>query len=209
MHINRPRHLGTVILTLLLGAFATLPAHSEDLSKEELLKQLECRAGQDCQPPPTSRRRGFQPGRRGFTFEPFTEEERNRLDQAAKAGKLPSADVEIYFDFDKVDITAGAQKTLAPLGEALIDAKLASNRFVLVGHTDAKGSDAYNQTLSERRAQSVKDYLVRAFGIAPDRLATYGRGKSALKNTADPFAAENRRVQVINQGAMAEVDRKP
>jgi outer membrane protein OmpA-like peptidoglycan-associated protein len=207
--MNTPKYVRALILTTLLGAFATLPAHSEDLSKEELLRQLECRAGQDCQAPPTSRRRGFQQGRRGFTFEPFTEEERNRLDQAAKAGKLPSADVEIYFDFDKVDITTVAQKTLAPLGEALTDAKLASYRFVLVGHTDAKGSDTYNQTLSERRALAVKDYLVRTFGIAPDRLATYGRGKSALKNSADPFAAENRRVQVINQGAMAEVDHKP
>jgi outer membrane protein OmpA-like peptidoglycan-associated protein len=189
-----------------LGAFATLPAYGEDLTKEELLRQLECRAGQDCQSPPPARRRGL---RRGITFEPFTKEDHNKLDEAAKAGKLPSADVEIYFDFDKADITPLAEKTLAPLGQALVDAKLAGYRFVLVGHTDAKGSDTYNQALSDRRAMAVKDYLVRTFGIVSDRLATYGRGKSALKNSADPFAAENRRVQVINQGAMAEVDRKP
>jgi len=60
---------------------------------------------------------------------------------------------------------------------------------VLVGHTDAKGGDAYNQILSERRAAAVKEHLVRTFGIAPDRLVSYGRGKSLLKNTADPFAA--------------------
>jgi hypothetical protein len=41
---------------------------------------------------------------------------------------------------------------------------------------------------------------VRTLGIAPERLVTYGRGKSQLKNAADPFAAENRRVQVINAG---------
>ena len=50
---------------------------------------------------------------------------------------------------------------------------------------------------------------MRYVGIAPDRLASYGRGKSLLKNTADPFAAENRRVQVINQGALAGADPKP
>ena len=60
---------------------------------------------------------------------------------------------------------------------------------MLVGHTDAKGGDAYNQILSERRAAAVKEHLVRTFGIAPDRLVSYGRGKSLLKNTADPFAA--------------------
>ena len=63
--------------------------------------------------------------------------------------------------------------------------------------------------MAERRAAAVKEYLVRTFGIAPDRLASYGRGKSLLKNTADPFAAENRRVQVINQGVLAGADPKP
>ena len=60
-----------------------------------------------------------------------------------------------------------------------------------------------------RRAAAVKDFLVRTFGIASDRLVAYGRGKSALKNTADPFAAENRRVQVVNYGVVAGADQKP
>jgi outer membrane protein OmpA-like peptidoglycan-associated protein len=180
-------------------------------TKEELIKSLECRDGQACQAPPPSRRRGFQPpqGRRGITFEPFTEVDRKSLDEAAKAGKLPSADLEIYFDYDKADITAAARQSLGPLGQALIDPKLLGNRFVLVGHTDARGGDGYNQALSERRAAAVKDFLVRTFGISPERLISYGRGKSALKNTADPFAGENRRVQVINKGAVAGVDQKP
>jgi outer membrane protein OmpA-like peptidoglycan-associated protein len=175
-------------------------------SKDDLVKRLECQDDQACQPPPASRRRGFQapgPARRGITFEPFTEEDRKKLDDDARSGKLPSADLEIYFDYDKADITAAARQVLGPLGHALIDPKLVGNRFVLVGHTDAKGGDTYNQVLSERRAAAVKEYLVRTFGIAPERLVAYGRGKSSLKNTADPLAAENRRVQVINHGAMA------
>ena len=77
------------------------------------------------------------------------------------------------------------------------------------GHTDGKGGDAYTQGLSERRAAAVKGYLVRTFGIATERLVSYGRGRSSLKNSTDPFAAENRRVQVINNGAVAESDPKP
>jgi len=98
---------------------------------------------------------------------------------------------------------------LEPLGQALIDPKLRNSRFVLVGHADAKGSDGYNQVLSERRAAAVKDHLVRTFGIEPERLISYGRGKSLLKNTSDPYAPENRRVQVINNGAIAGADHRP
>jgi len=205
MRMNSPHIATAIFLIAFLGSLVRPPVHAEDLTKEDLLKQLQCRADQDCQRPPTSHRRGLK---RSFNFEAFSEEERNRLDQAAKSGKLPSADVEVYFDYDKADITPDAQRTLAPLGRALIDPKLVGYRFVLVGHTDARGGDAYNQQRSERRAQSVKDHLVRTFGIAADRLVTYGRGKSSLKDSAKPFAAENRRVQVINRGATAEVDHK-
>jgi len=199
------------LIALANGVFSRACLTQENPTKEDLVKRLQCQEGQECQSPPTSRRRGFQPpqGRRGITFQPFTEEDRKNLDEAAKAGKLPSADLEVYFDYDKAEVTPATRNTLGPLGQALIDPKLLGDRFVLVGHTDGKGGDAYNQVLSERRAAAVKDYLVRTFGIAPDRLVSYGRGKAALKNTMDPFASENRRVQVINNGLVAEVDRKP
>ena len=58
------------------------------------------------------------------------------------------------------------------------------------------------QDITERRAAAVKQHLVTVHRIAPDRLLAYGRGLTALKNAADPFAAENRRVQVINQGTV-------
>lgn len=196
-----------ILLAACFGCMSIAAGQAEDLTKEDLIRSLQCRGEQqECRapPPPASRKRGFQPsGRRGITFEPFTKEEQDRIAAAAKAGKLPSADVEVYFDYDKADVTPAAQKTLAPLGQALSDAKLAANRFVLIGHTDAKGGDAYNQSLSERRAAAVKDYLIRTFNIAPERLVSYGRGKSLLKNESDPFASENRRVQVINNGVVA------
>ena len=201
--------LTTVLVTILSGS--VLQAE-DNPSKEELIKKLECRADQPCESPPASRRRGFQApsqAKRGISFEPFTEQERKKIDEDARAGKLPTADLEVFFDYDKAEVTPTARQTLGPLGQALIDPKLVGYRFVLVGHTDAKGGDAYNQILSERRAAAVKEHLVRTFGIAPERLVTYGRGKSLLKNTADPFTAENRRVQVINQGALAGADHKP
>ena len=84
------------------------------------------------------------------------------------------------------------------LGEALTSADLKGRTFILAGHTDAKGSDTYNQGLSERRADAVKQFLTEKYGIEVSHLATVGYGKAHLKNTSNPFAGENRRVQVVN-----------
>jgi hypothetical protein len=63
---------------------------------------------------------------------------------------------------------------------------------------DAKGSETYNQGLSERRADAVKQFLSEKYGIDARNLVTVGYGLKQLKDPPNPFAAENRRVQVVN-----------
>jgi OOP family OmpA-OmpF porin len=65
------------------------------------------------------------------------------------------------------------------------------------GHTDDVGSDAYNQKLSERRAQAVRDYLVKA-GLSEEILSVQGHGKSLplVKGSSDAARAKNRRVEL-------------
>ena len=84
------------------------------------------------------------------------------------------------------------------VGRALSSPELKNAMFLLAGHTDAKGGDGYNQLLSERRAESVKQWLVDNFKVSPDRLRAIGFGRTSLKNQHKPLAAENRRVQVVN-----------
>ena len=69
---------------------------------------------------------------------------------------------------------------------------------MVAGHTDAAGSEAYNQDLSERRADSIKRYLVDKYGINGTDLVTVGYGESKLKDPSQPMAEVNRRVQVVN-----------
>ena len=78
---------------------------------------------------------------------------------------------------------------------------------MLSGHTDAKGSDDYNQKLSERRAEAVKKYLVEKLKLSPDNLTTAGYGRRDLKNKDNPFAAENRRVQIVNLSSVNQAQR--
>ncbi len=108
-----------------------------------------------------------------------------------------SEDLEIYFPFDSARITDRARRQLDILGKALVSERLKPYRYLIAGHTDAKGSEKYNQALSRRRAFAVKRYLYRNFPIKPDRLVAVGWGESRLKDRKHPYAAINRRVQII------------
>lgn len=125
-------------------------------------------------------------------------EQRKKLDEIVAKQDLPSIDIEINFDYDSAEIRPTSLADVDELGKALTSEALANSRIALNGHTDASGSDEYNQALSDRRAASVRDYLIRNFGISGDRLLAIGYGEERLKISADPLAAENRRVEVIN-----------
>jgi outer membrane protein OmpA-like peptidoglycan-associated protein len=122
--------------------------------------------------------------------------EREQITSIAK--KRPSIDLEVNFDYNSDHIGSKASSQVTALGEALSSSELKGGTFILAGHTDAKGSDTYNQGLSERRAEAVKRFLSEKYGLDASNLVTVGYGKTQLKNPAGPFASENRRVQVIN-----------
>lgn len=123
---------------------------------------------------------------------------RKKLDEIVDRQDLPRVDIEIGFDFDSAQIRKSSIADVDELGKALSSAALEQSRFALNGHTDASGSDDYNQALSDRRAAAVRDYLIEKFGIGGDRLIAIGYGEERLKNTGDPLAPENRRVEIIN-----------
>jgi outer membrane protein OmpA-like peptidoglycan-associated protein len=129
----------------------------------------------------------------------ITVEERTKTAEIAKA--KPSIDLEVTFDYDSAEIAAKAMPTLVALGTALRSPDLKGQSFLVGGHTDAKGGDAYNLGLSERRAEAVRRFLVDKFGLPADHLIGIGFGKEQLKNKNQPFADENRRVQVVNLSA--------
>jgi outer membrane protein OmpA-like peptidoglycan-associated protein len=110
----------------------------------------------------------------------------------------PRIDLEINFDYNSADISAKSLPSVQALGRALSNPELKGSTFVVAGHTDAAGGQSYNQDLSERRADSIKHYLVDKFGIAGTDLVTVGYGKTKLKDPANPLAEVNRRVQVVN-----------
>lgn len=120
--------------------------------------------------------------------------------QATEPAKPAKASMQLQFEFDSAQLTAASKKSLDNLSTALKTNQLQSYRFVIEGHTDAMGSESYNQSLSERRAASVKNYLIQEHGIDAGRLDVVGLGESAPLNVSNPFDASNRRVAILNVG---------
>jgi OOP family OmpA-OmpF porin len=102
----------------------------------------------------------------------------------------------VHFDFDKSTLRPEAKVILNEAAALLTQ----HNRVVVevAGHTDSVGTDAYNQGLSERRANSVRDYLIEK-GINASRLTAVGYGESRPVASNDTAAGrqENRRVELV------------
>jgi outer membrane protein OmpA-like peptidoglycan-associated protein len=133
---------------------------------------------------------------RGRATRSLSASEREEISAIAK--DKPNIDLEITFDYNSADISTKSLPSVQALGKALTNPDLKGSTFVVAGHTDAAGGEAYNQDLSERRADSIKRYLTGKYSIAAADLVTVGYGKSKLKDPANPLAEVNRRVQVVN-----------
>ncbi len=101
----------------------------------------------------------------------------------------------LKFEFDKADLRPEDRELLSRIAGILMTAH--DYTISVNGHTDDVGSDAYNQKLSERRAQAVRDYLVKV-GVSEDILSVQGHGKALplAKGTSDAVRAKNRRVEL-------------
>ncbi|QGP79067.1 OmpA family protein [Sphingobium sp. CAP-1] len=106
--------------------------------------------------------------------------------------RMPSG---ITFGYDKADVQPQFQPTLNEVASVL--AQYPKTYIDVLGHTDSDGADAYNQALSERRAQSVANYLVSK-GVQSARIATrgYGETQPIASNATEEGKAANRRVEI-------------
>lgn len=178
-HIARWVFCGLLILPLLAAGQMPL----RDTSVDNMVEQLA--------PPLTA-----PPAAAGS---PAVRSLRNLVPQPVAAPDISpprQLDLVVAFDFDSATLTGQGRALLDKLAQALGSDRLAASRFRIEGHTDAKGAAAYNQTLSERRAQAVVSHLIRQ-GVASERLQAVGMGFEALLLKDQPFAAENRRVRIL------------
>ena len=117
---------------------------------------------------------------------------------ARQAARPQALSLPVPFAFDSAEILPSAKPQLDAIA-AGIRLLPADQRVVIEGHTDNVGSEQYNDELSQRRAQSVRRYLVATQGIESSRLQAVGLGEHDPLPGRTPQAGENRRVQFRGQ----------
>lgn len=118
-------------------------------------------------------------------------------------GTIIDLPADALFEFDKADLKPDAEVQLQRV--AALIRKAPAGAIQVIGHTDAKGDDAYNQRLSEARARTVADWFARQVGVRQRDFAVSGKGETApvapnetATGADDPAGrAKNRRVEVI------------
>ncbi len=178
-------------LALPRGAFAQAGPPSED----DIAKALKPRRKRGPKPP--------EEIKAAQTIEDLRQIRRKRGLNAQESAMLfqtsqafPSLDLEVFFAFDSAAIDPEAKPMLDNLGRAIKRDDFAGTTIVVGGHTDAKGTEGYNQSLSEKRAEAIVNHLVSNFGLASDKFLATGYGFRYLKVSGQPLDPKNRRVQI-------------
>ena len=109
--------------------------------------------------------------------------------------ELVRVELDVKFDFDKASVKEESYGDIKNLADFMN--QYPQTTTVVEGHTDSKGTDAYNQTLSENRAKAVRDVLVNQYGVDATRVnaAGYGESRPVADNATDAGRAVNRRVE--------------
>src|SRR5665213_1196909 len=162
-------------------------AGDNNVSSDQILQALQPKpltrslsAGPQVDPVAKAKETSFVQTLRNRTTRSLSLGEREEI--AEIASTKPKIDLNIQLDFNSANITAASMPSVQALGKALTDANLKGSTFVVAGHTDAIGGEAYNQDLSERRADTIKRYLTDKFGIAGTDLVAIGYGKTRPKD---------------------------
>ncbi|SFI67475.1 Outer membrane protein OmpA [Pseudomonas guineae] len=120
----------------------------------------------------------------------------------AEPAEAVRVELDVKFDFDKAQVKPESYGDIKNLADFLT--QYPQTTTVVEGHTDAVGSDAYNQTLSERRANAVRDVLVNQYGVGSNRVNAVGYGET--RPVADNANADGR---AVNRRVEAEVEARP
>ncbi len=99
----------------------------------------------------------------------------------------------VQFEFGSDALLPSSLPLLDSVGEMMLLPEAQGRSIIVEGHTDTVGSQRYNQTLSERRARAVVDYLANTFDLSPSRFSSTGKGETQLHDQDNPAAAVNRR----------------
>ncbi|MGZ5871070.1 MAG: OmpA family protein [Bradyrhizobium sp.] len=116
---------------------------------------------------------------------------------APQLSKLPRLNLDIQFNPDSPVVRPESYRMLGRIADTFADPKMLPYGFLIVGRTESTGKREYNLTLSQRRADSIRDVLVTTFKISPKRIQAVGLGEEQLQDAEHPKAAVNQQIQIV------------
>lgn len=121
---------------------------------------------------------------------------------APQLSKLPQVRFDVVFDPDTSIVRPASYPTIGSIADALYDPRLESERFLIVDHVESAGRRDHNLTLSQRRAEAIRDILVTTFKVSAKRLQALGLGEEQLQDVSRPGAPTNARAYIIAIGKL-------
>ena len=197
---TRRRHIGLLVVGLL--GCATLPAQAQAqapaaASSEDWVKRLASLEAEPDLDVPALRQQATERVKSRADSQPI-----KRPLVAPQLLKLPQLVAEIQFDADAAVVRPESYRVLGRIADTLTHPSLLGYKFLIVGHTVSTGRRDVNLTLSQRRADVIREVLINTFKINPKRVLSLGLGEEQLLDSARPAAPANQRVHLMTVGAM-------
>ena len=114
--------------------------------------------------------------------------------------KLPQVAADIQFDEDAAVVRPESYRMLGRIADTLYQPSLLGYKFLIVGHSISTGKRDYNLTLSQRRADVIRDIMISTFKVSPKRLQSLGLGEEQMLDNLHPSAPVNAQVQLVTVG---------
>ena len=184
--------LGTLAAALLVCAGFNAPVHGQ--TRDDIVSQLNHFDNPPTLDLPALRTQTQERSRQRGRNEPPPQK---RPPIAPDLMNLPAFNVDIQFDVDTPIVRPESYQTVGRIADAMVNSSLLPYTFLIVGHIEANGKREPNVTLSQRRADAIRDILVNTFKISAKRLQSIGLGEEQLLDPARPTAAVNQQIQIF------------
>jgi OmpA-OmpF porin, OOP family len=184
--------LGTLAAGLLVCAGVNAPVHAQ--TRDDIVSQLNHFDNPPILDLPALRTQTQERSRQRGRNEPPPQK---RPPIAPDLMNLPALNVDIQFDVDTPIVRPESYQMVGRIADAMVNSSLLPYTFLIVGHIEANGKREPNVTLSQRRADAIRDILVNTFKISAKRLQSIGLGEEQLLDPARPTAPVNQQIQIF------------
>jgi OOP family OmpA-OmpF porin len=194
MRIRAEAWLGTLAAALFVCAAFGTSAHAQTITRDDIITQLNHFDSVPALDLPALRTQTQERSKVRSRTEPPPSK---RPPIAPDLMTLPAFNADIQFDVDTPIVRPESYQTIGRIADAMVHSSLLPYTFLIVGHIEANGKREPNVTLSQRRADAIRDILVNTFKISAKRLQSIGLGEEQLLDPARPTAPVNQQIQIF------------